>query len=69
MITNFLGLPIHESDDELIRWNDTVKEVLKIREAWDKIPKDLLPYVKVLLEKAHDNAHCEEAEQAAGEGF
>ena len=49
-ITNFLGLPIHESD-EILHWQDKVEDAIKLREAWDKIPKDLWPYVRVLMEK------------------
>ena len=67
MCKNFLGLTVHESD-ELLHWNDEVKEAIKIREAWDKIPKELLPYVKILIEKSRDLAH-RDAEDEAGEGL
>jgi hypothetical protein len=40
-----------------------------LREAWDKIPKDLWPYVRVIMEKVCNNAGLEEAERQAGEGF
>lgn len=67
-VKNFLGLNYHESD-ELLHWQDKVEKVLEVREAWDKIPKKLLPYVKILMEKAVDNALLSEAEKDAGEGF
>lgn len=68
-VKNFLGLNYHESDNELLHWQDKVEKVLEVREAWDKIPKKLWPYVRILMEKAVNNALLCEAEKDAGEGF
>ena len=68
MHKNFLGLPFHDSD-EYLNWHDQVEDAIKLRKSWDKIPKELLEDVKVLMEKAKDNAHSDESDDRAGDAL
>ena len=67
-MSNFLGLPYHPSD-RLLHWTDKQEDTIKLREAWDKIPQDLWPYVNILIEKSYNQAKLEDADNEAGEGL
>ena len=65
---NFLGLPLHESD-EYLHWTDKIDEVLKMREAWDAIPKRYRKHVIFLIERGKHLAEMSQAERDAGEAL
>ena len=52
---NFLGLPVHPSD-EYLHWNDSVKDAIRLRKAWDAIPEGYLPEVRILMGIAYQLA-------------